>query len=64
VDLELTAEGLRALERAPDLMDGINEDLLRGFNRDEAELLRKLLKRILGNGARSATLLRGERSQR
>jgi DNA-binding MarR family transcriptional regulator len=63
VDLELTAEGLRALERTPDLMDGINEELLQGFTRDEAELLRKLLKRILGNGAGPATLLHGERSQ-
>ena len=51
VNLELTAEGLRALDHAPELMSIIDATLLQGFSSDEVDLLRTFLRRILNNGA-------------
>lgn len=56
VKLELTGEGLRALEHAPELMSAVNATLLRDFTSDEIDLLRTFLQRILKNGASKSTL--------
>lgn len=56
INLKLTAEGLRALEHAPDLVSGVNATLLQGFTGHEVDLLRTLLRRIVHNGATPSPL--------
>jgi DNA-binding MarR family transcriptional regulator len=56
VNLELTAEGQRALDHAPELMSGMNASLLQGFSSHEVDLLRTFLRRILSNGASPSPL--------
>jgi DNA-binding MarR family transcriptional regulator len=51
VDLELTDEGRLAADQIPEALCRVLNAHLRGFGRDEVELLKSMLLRMLDNGA-------------
>ncbi|MBE7940748.1 MULTISPECIES: MarR family transcriptional regulator [Ramlibacter] len=59
VNLALTPEGRERAQKIPAVLCGVQNNHLRGFSKDEWELLRGLLRRILDN----AVQIRAERDQ-
>jgi DNA-binding MarR family transcriptional regulator len=51
VNLELTDEGREAAKKIPAVLCGVQNAHLRGFSREEWQLLRTLLRRVLDNSA-------------
>ena len=51
VNLELTDEGREAAKKIPAVLCGVQNAHLRGFSREEWQLLRSLLRRVLDNAA-------------
>ena len=50
VHLQLTAEGESVVEHVPHVLAAVNNDFLRGFNKQEWAQLKELLQRMLVNG--------------
>jgi len=50
VHLQLTAEGEAVVEHVPHVLAAVNNDFLRGFNKQEWAQLKELLQRMLVNG--------------
>ncbi|TMH09405.1 MAG: MarR family transcriptional regulator [Betaproteobacteria bacterium] len=50
VHLQLTAEGESVVEHVPHVLAAVNNDFLRGFNKQEWAQMKELLQRMLVNG--------------
>jgi DNA-binding MarR family transcriptional regulator len=50
VHLQLTAEGESVVEHVPHVLAAVNNDFLRGFNKQEWAQLKEMLQRMLVNG--------------
>jgi len=50
VHLRLTPEGHAAAEKIPHVLADVNNDFLRGFNKQEWQQLKEFLQRMLVNG--------------
>ena len=50
VDLRLTAAGEAAVENVPHVLASVNNDFLRGFNKQEFQQLRGFIERMTANG--------------
>jgi DNA-binding MarR family transcriptional regulator len=50
VHLRLTPEGTAAAEQVPQVLADVNNDMLRGFNKQEWTQLKEFLQRMLDNG--------------